>query len=122
MCVRGFCGAGDLLVNGGEGMSGKYEVEEKRAIRELLRASVNLEILDIPLPPDFVTALNEARKLPDSDSDCEYCMGTGEFYTHSPDCGDDLCALAGGYHDCDGRVVGCGCSITKRKLESEALE
>lgn len=43
--------------------------------------------------------------------DCEVCLGQGEYYFHSDDCDDDLCALAGGYHDCTGKVVDCDCSI-----------
>ncbi len=54
----------------------------------------------------FLEALSE---LPDPD--CEICLGQGECYTHSDDCEDDLCALAGGYHDCNGIVESCGCSI-----------
>ncbi len=40
---------------------------------------------------------------------CEYCLGTGERYTHSPDCDDDNCALAVSYHDCQGIIEKCGC-------------
>lgn len=54
----------------------------------------------------FVVAFSE---LPNPD--CEDCFGNGEYYTHSNDCDDDLCALAGGYHDCDGIVKDCHCSI-----------
>ena len=43
--------------------------------------------------------------------DCETCGGQGEYLTHSYECEDDLCALAGGYHDCTGMVVDCDCSI-----------
>ncbi len=54
----------------------------------------------------FLDAFSE---LPDPD--CETCLGQGEYYTHSDECDDDLCALAGGYHDCKGKVVGCDCSL-----------
>jgi hypothetical protein len=56
-----------------------------------------------------VCFLKAFTRLPNPD--CPYCSGTGECYTHSPDCNDDLCALAGGYHDCGGVVVDCDCSI-----------
>lgn len=60
----------------------------------------------------FLAAFSE---LPNPD--CECCMGEGEYYTHSDDCEDDLCALAGGYHDCSGKVVDCNCSIIDDKEE-----
>ncbi len=43
-------------------------------------------------------------------------MGASEYYWHTSDCEDDLCCLAGGYHDCDGEVVDCDCSILDRVL------
>jgi hypothetical protein len=44
--------------------------------------------------------------------DCEYCLGTGEYYWHSSDCKNDDCHLAGGYGDCAGEMSQCGCSIS----------
>lgn len=54
----------------------------------------------------FLSAFSE---LPNPN--CEYCYGEGEYYWHSEDCDDESCCLAGGYHDCSGKVVSCGCSI-----------
>jgi hypothetical protein len=45
------------------------------------------------------------------DPDCEHCQGNREYYWHSEDCTNDLCSLAGGYDDCQGRMIVCGCSI-----------
>lgn len=43
--------------------------------------------------------------------DCENCLGMGEYLAHSDDCNSDLCVLAGGYHDCNGTLQECDCSI-----------
>lgn len=43
----------------------------------------------------------------DAEPECEYCFGTGEYFTHSDDCRDDLCVLNGDYHSCQGQVVAC---------------
>lgn len=43
--------------------------------------------------------------------DCEYCYGEGEYYWHSGDCENNLCCLAGGYEDCNGKMIDCDCSI-----------
>ena len=40
---------------------------------------------------------------------CDDCLGRGEYFTHTDDCADDLCALNGDYHSCVGRVMRCGC-------------
>lgn len=45
------------------------------------------------------------------DPDCENCGGQGEYYWHSEDCHNDDCALAGGYGECEGRIIDCGCSL-----------
>lgn len=41
---------------------------------------------------------------------CEQCHGAGEYFTHSEDCADDLCALNGDYHSCEGQVLPCDCT------------
>lgn len=41
---------------------------------------------------------------------CEHCHGDGVLFEHSRDCRDDLCALNGDEHSCNGEVVPCGCS------------
>lgn len=40
---------------------------------------------------------------------CEYCLGAGVLFEHARDCRDDLCALNGDEHSCDGEVVPCTC-------------
>lgn len=47
--------------------------------------------------------------MPTPDQNCPTCGGVGEYYTHTSDCEDRFCALAGGYHDCPGEVVECEC-------------
>jgi hypothetical protein len=56
--------------------------------------------------PCFLVAFSE---LPNPD--CENCLGMGQYLAHSNDCNDDLCVLAGGYHDCRGNLQECDCSI-----------
>lgn len=46
---------------------------------------------------------------PEPNPDCEDCHGGGEFMGHAAGCDDHLCALAGGYDDCAGRMVKCDC-------------
>jgi hypothetical protein len=65
--------------------------------------------------PALGRAIAEALFIPDPH--CIYCLGTGDYYTHSPDCDDDLCALAGGCHECRGVVIKCGCSIARPEAE-----
>jgi hypothetical protein len=52
--------------------------------------------------------------------DCEYCLGTGEYYWHSSDCKNDDCRLAGGYGDCAGEMSQCGCSISDRLEDTQS--
>ncbi len=65
-------------------------------------------------PADLMRLADDGGPVPEHspwpDPDCPDCYGAGEFYTHSPDCRERFCALAGGYHDCDGEVVTCGCN------------
>ena len=48
-------------------------------------------------------------KLPNPD--CHYCYGNGDYYWHSDDCHNDDCVLAGGYDDCNGKMISCDCSM-----------
>ncbi len=40
---------------------------------------------------------------------CAECHGTGEVFGHADDCRDDLCALNGDIHSCEGKIELCGC-------------
>lgn len=42
--------------------------------------------------------------------DCETCHGEGEYYGHSGECNDDMCALNGDFFSCHGEILPCGCS------------
>jgi hypothetical protein len=57
-----------------------------------------------------VCVVKAIKQLPNPD--CEYCLGQGEYYWHSSDCINDLCALAGGYGDCEGQMTDCNCSVS----------
>lgn len=46
------------------------------------------------------------------DPNCPECGGAGEIYTHSSDCRERFCALAGGMYDCAGEVVECDCVLS----------
>lgn len=50
---------------------------------------------------------------------CQECGGTGELFTHSPDCNDDLCTLNGDMHSCYGLVLQCGCAMPPSSLIRE---
>ena len=43
---------------------------------------------------------------------CELCNGTHEVFSHADDCSDDLCALNGDEHSCEGKVDPCSCAPT----------
>lgn len=43
------------------------------------------------------------------DPACDACHGVGEYFGHSSDCNDDLCALNGDQHSCVGQVEKCNC-------------
>ena len=59
--------------------------------------------------------IEAVKKLPNPD--CGYCLGDGEYLTHSSDCDDDLCILSAGYHDCKGQMMDCNCSILDVSVE-----
>jgi hypothetical protein len=48
-----------------------------------------------------------------ADPACAYCGGHGVMYDHAPGCHDDLCALAGGFHDCAGALYPCSCTCRR---------
>lgn len=56
-----------------------------------------------------VCIVKAIKQLPDPN--CTYCLGNGEYLGHSPDCENDLCALAAAYDDCDAQMFVCGCSM-----------
>lgn len=50
---------------------------------------------------------------------CDDCsMGEGEYFTHSADCTDDLCALNGDQDSCVGQVVQCGCKPSNAHVQA----
>lgn len=57
------------------------------------------------------SALSEGKDCK-GEADCPYCGGSGEYFGHSPECTEDLCALAGGMNDCDGQAFTCNCDGT----------
>jgi len=49
--------------------------------------------------------------------ECAECHGTGEVFGHADDCHDDLCALNGDIHSCNGQVQPCGCAAPKPHVQ-----
>lgn len=47
------------------------------------------------------------------DEACQHCNGSGEVFTHAEDCADDLCALNGDAHSCQGQVLACACKAAE---------
>lgn len=54
------------------------------------------------------------------DPNCDACHGDGEYFGHTADCNDDLCALNGDQYSCAGQVMQCGCTPPQTKGEPHA--
>lgn len=52
---------------------------------------------------------------------CELCWDSGVVFQHSPSCRDDLCALNGDIHSCNGEIVACSCGAGAVKPEVAPL-